>query len=774
MSFESEYFKNATDLAEARRHASSKVESRRKDLEKIRRSSNGMALLTEEEAEEMGREEIVNHLLSYAKLLQLESMYKSMVTGTKSLAEIIVKTGNAEADMETGATVSRVINDGIFNFRRKFKNFWSKCAGEIVIAGGVPACYPDSFGWLPEVRPDMVFPPETDLETDQVPFCFAPVSFNLLDLEEMIRENEADDDNEDSMVNIENLKKLAEILKDQPDDRLNAFPSHRSNITRSTREDEDEESSDATIDAWEYFEVKVDEDDGSLFVSKTIFVEQDSLRRSEEDTGKSFSKKLNKDDEASDTLILTYDEKAFDNVFDWLAFVAVDSEIGGIKDISTMRGVAELTFDSSQDIEDLLNLMIQGDKIRAVPKMQLQDDANIGQIAKWDITRDLVAPKGLAKLDIDATTSHLQTPMSILDGGASAIAGAPTGMTGESGQLRVEALNQQQVTGNIQANRLGEAYDCLDMILEMIVYRVLMSEPEPGTDGYNEIKWTQEKLEEEGIDRKMLGERKYGRFRWIEVRAQRNIANGDRHSQIETAEWLMANLPQFAPQVRPIIIRLATQLRTQDPHLAETLVQIPKVILNQQKVIAENEYDLIERRSSIGQAVSVGADDIHQDHIPVHLKDMQTLLARHDIRPWDKDDVLTFTGLAEHLAEHLEILLGAKGTINEAAAALQDYQKLVNAAQGPVSEVEEREQQQEQGANSIPLEKQIQLEQKDQELMLKARQIGVAEANQERLTRLNERNTRMKERSSMFKELVEARKLQMAQEQRTQPPTTQN
>lgn len=773
MSFQSEYFKNGTELAEARRHASDKVKDRRDDLAKIRRSSNGMALMTEEEAEELGREEIVNHLLSYAKLLQLESMYKSMVTGTKSLVEIIVKTGNAEKDMEDGATVSRIINDGIFNFRRKFKNFWSKCAGEIVMAGGVPACYPDKFGWLPEVRPDMVFPPETDLETDQIPFCFAPVSYNLMDLEEMIREHEEDDE-EDSVINIKNLRTLAEHLKEQPEDRINAFPSHRSNVTRSTREDEDEDSSEATIDAWEYFEVKVDEDDGSLYVSKTVFTEQDSLRRDWKDANRQVSKELNKDDEASDTLIITYEDVAFDNVFDWLVFVAVDSEIGGVKDISTMRGAAELIFDSSQDIEDLLNLMIQGDKIRAVPKMKLTDDANVGQIAKWDITRDLVAPKGLEKLDIDAPTSHLQTPMSILDGGTSAIAGAPTGMTGESGQLRVEALQQQQVTGNIQANRLGEAYDCLDMILGMVVYRVLMTEPEPGTEGYNEIMWTQEKLREAEIDIKKLGERRYGRFRWIEVRAQRNIANGDRRSQISTSEWLMANLDRFAPQVRPIILRLATQLQTQDPHLAETLVQIPKVILNQQKVIAENEYDLIERRSSIGQAVSIGADDIHQDHIPVHLKDMQTLLARHDIRPWDKDDVLTFTGLAEHLAEHLEVLLGSKGTVNEAAAYLQDYQKLVNAAQTPIAEVEEREQQQKEGMDSIPLEKQIELEQKDQELMLKARQIGVAEANQERLTRLNERNTRMKERSAMFNELKEARMLQLRQEQQAPNPAQTN
>lgn len=765
MSFKSEYHANASELRDSRAFASSKVKDRRDNLDLIRRASNGMALMTEEEAEELGRDEIVNHLLSYAKLLLLESMYKSMVTGTKSLVEVIVKTGNPEQDQAEGARVSRIINDGIINFRRKFKNFWNKCAGEIVMAGGVPVCYADKFGWLPEVRMDMIFPEDTDLETDLVPFCFSPVQFNLVDLEAMVREAKAggakagEDEGEDEVVTVANLKKLITILKEQPENESNAFPTHGENITRSTRSESCEETSVTTLDCWEYYEVKVDEDDGSLYVSKTLFVEQEAINPTK-DGDVQPSRKLDKGDETSDSLILAYEDKAFDNVFDWLAFVSVDNEIGGEKTTSTMRGVAELMFDSSQDLEDLLNLMIQGDKIRAMPKLQMTDDANVGQVAKWDITRQLVAPKGLQKLDMDAPTSHLQTPMSILESSSSAIAGSPGG-AGGTGDLRVEALEKQQVSGNIQANRLGEAYDCLDMLLEMIVYRVLQSEPEPGTEGYNEIKWTQKKLEEEGVDYKALGEREYGRFLHIEVRAQRNIANGDRRAQVDTADWLMANLDRYAPQVRPIIVRLATQLRTQDPHLAETLVQIPKIIINQQKVIAENEYDTIERFSSAGASVSIGVDDIHQDHIPVHLRDMQMLLARHEVRPWDKDDVLTFTGVAEHLAEHLEVLLGDKTTINEAAPFLQDYQKLINAAQTPISEVEEREQQQEEGPDSIPLEKQIELEQKDQALALKAQELGIKQANQERLTRLNERNTSMKERANGFKEILSVRQLAM-------------
>ena len=87
-----------------------------------------------------------------------------------------------------------------------------------------------------------------------------------------------------------------------------------------------------------------------------------------------------------------------------------------------------------------------------------------------------------------------------------------------------------------------------------------------------------------------------------------------------------------------MVLHQATLLRTQDPDRADTLVKVPQAIINAQKVTAENEFDTIERRAALGQVLPVADDDIHQDHVPVHLLDMQAMVARHEMRPWDKYD----------------------------------------------------------------------------------------------------------------------------------------
>ena len=319
-------------------------------------------------------------------------------------------------------------------------------------------------------------------------------------------------------------------------------------------------------------------------------------------------------------------------------------------------------------------------------------------------------------------------------------------------------MERQQNNATLITNRLVEAFNHLDVILENVVERLLIGEVEPGCSGYQETMWVRAYLERYNIPYKQLAEKEHGRFKYIRVRARRSVGNGDRQQQLETADWLMANIQHFAPAVRPLIIHMATVLRTQDPDAADTLVKVPQPIINAQKITAENEYDTIKRRAALGQILPVAADDVHQDHIPVHILDMQAHLASHAIRPWDKMDVISFAGLTEHVGEHIKTLLANPVTNPEAKVFLQDYQNIAQAAQRVVQEVEEST-----GAekNELTPAEQGQLQVKMAQLELEGRKLGIKVEDTQRLWESRASREMLARRNQLVREVNEGRRLDL-------------
>jgi hypothetical protein len=366
-------------------------------------------------------------------------------------------------------------------------------------------------------------------------------------------------------------------------------------------------------------------------------------------------------------------------------------------------------------------------------------------------------------MEFKGSTTRLQTPFTLLSQNAAGLSSGSLSNGPQGGELRQQALERQQNSAMLQSNRVSEAYNHLESILETVVWRILAGPAKPGTDGYREIMWIRARLEAYQIDFKKLAERKFGRFQYIRVRARRSIGNGDRVQQIETADWLMNTLPNLPPESRPRVIRRAIELHTQDPDLAESLVKVPKTIINAQKITAENECDTIKRRAPLGQILPVSADDIHQDHIPIHLLDMQAMVASNKVRPWDKLDVLTFTGLVQHVGQHIEILMSNPATNAEGKAFVQDYQNITQAAQAIIAEVDQREQQQGVQAQMTPKE------QADMQLKLmqehrKGVELGLKTEALKKLEESRDAKHSLAERQQYVGELHDSKRLQLDEE----------
>ena len=741
MKFQSEYFETADDLVRAKDDAWHNVADRRKRLNIIRKFTNMMNTMSEEEAEKMGRTEITNHGLTHRDMLQNETQFTSMVTVTNSLVEVVVDTDNPEQDLDTGMRISTAINRGAIHFKGKFANFWRKVAGEIVISGGCPVTQDEKYGWLPKLRPNMFFPKETGLDAEEVPFAFDPVELTMKDLEDLSAAVKGEKSKFIDKQNIDTL--IGQIKKQVKDNIKDQGSSFGSEIQKSTRDTGGSERT-VTISAFWFYEMKFEEN-GNQYVSATLFI--DSINGIEL-----------KRESGGAAKIIAYFDRAHENAPDWLHLVHVDSEIGGVKNMDTLKGIAEMIYPSALEMEELLNLTMEGDKIRARPKIKVGDAADVDAIAKWDIMRDLYAPAGVEEMPFKNDSRGLMTPFSMLAQNSASMSGGSVSNSDRGGELRQQALERQQNTAMLQTNRVSEAYNHLESILETVVWRILAGPVKPGTEGYHEIMWIRSELDKYKIPYKKLAARKHGRFEFIRVRARRSIGNGDRSQQLETAEWLMSNIQNYEPQARPMVIHQATMLRTQDPDMADALTKIPKAIINAQKVTAENEYDTIKRRAALGQILPVALDDIHQDHIPVHLLDMQAHIAQHSVRPWDKLDVLSFAGLVEHTGEHIKILLSNPVTNAEAKVFIQDYQNITQAAQAIVSEVE-----QSQGNEQMQLtpKEQADLQLKWAQLELEGRKFGLKVEDTQKLWENREARAAISKRSQFTKEINDDRRLKL-------------
>jgi hypothetical protein len=365
-------------------------------------------------------------------------------------------------------------------------------------------------------------------------------------------------------------------------------------------------------------------------------------------------------------------------------------------------------------------------------------------------------------MKMNGSSAMLMTPFSLLQQTAAGIAATGLSNGPRGGELRQQALERQQNNGMLQTNRLVEAYNHMDAVLETVVWRLLAGATKPGTEGYHETMWVRAYLDRYEIPYKELAKRTHGRFQYVRVRARRTVGNGDRVQQLDTADWLMSNIQAYEPGVRPRIIHQATVLRTQDPDAADSFVKVPQAIINAQKITAENEFDTIRRRAPLGQMLPVSLDDVHQDHIPIHLLDMQAMIATNEIRPWDKLDVITFAGAAEHTGEHVKILLSNPVTNAEGKALVQDYQNIVQAAQAITQGVQDQEQGQ-QGSGMTEKEK-ADFQLKMGRLQLDAQKFGASVKDKENLEENRQQRTALSQRQQYTRELQESQRLQIERE----------
>ena len=195
---------------------------------------------------------------------------------------------------------------------------------------------PERYGWLPKLCPDMFFPGDTPLDAEGVTYAFDPKELGVVDLRKLRASVKGDSG---KYVNLSALDALLKKIEEQITARSTRLTTD-SYTSSSIRQQKNGVEKSVTVPAHWYYEVKYRED-GTDYVSATLFV--DSV------TGVQVNVRSEKGQ--NQAVVIAYIDEAYKSSSDWLHLVFVDSEIGGVKNINTLRGIAEMVYPSGAEID---------------------------------------------------------------------------------------------------------------------------------------------------------------------------------------------------------------------------------------------------------------------------------------------------------------------------------------------------------------------------------------------------------------------------------------
>jgi len=185
------------------------------------------------------------------------------------------------------------------------------------------------------------------------------------------------------------------------------------------------------------------------------------------------------------------------------------------------------------------------------------------------------------------------------------------------------------------------------------------------------------------------------------------------------------------------------------------VVELPNLVMNDQKTTAENEFDTIYRRASLGKTLPINKEDIDQDHIPVHLIDMEAKIMAHQYEPWTILDAEGFRLITEHVSLHIERMVGNPASNKEAEEFIERSTALAAAGDKIIGEVQQQaaeEQAAAEGPEPMSQKEMADVELKARDQQLKEQQFGAKLQDQQGVEEQRQSRTEIAERNQILKE----------------------
>lgn len=681
---------------------------------------NGRQTMSECESDERGVSELTNHLFGYDSINTAAEQIFGIYSKSPIIWHINIKNAPDGMNQRWSQKATQILNDAIKHSKRlkpQFKAF----AGEVTLFGSFHFCYYDNYDWCPRARRPLV-PRGTGTVPEEVDYAVIRDDLRLKDLYAYKRRTERmREKGLKSGWNLKALNNAIDVIEDRFD-RINAVDSGGGydSLGPTPEEDEDDfemaastsERQRLTIPVYYLYTSRPDEE-GTPF-DMTVLAR--------------FSAKMKKTASENDVFLSSelFDKpRFFKKAKSFLHSFFIDCNIGGTTRWHKSMGLGRLNYDSDVDVEEFFNEAMQGSKENLRRMFQVGNSADVEAVNRWLSGEEYsnVLPEGVSVAE-QAKNPNFQHAFQTMDmlmqltrrNAAASISNSEGARA--TNELEVQALERQGRNAEAIANRMNDIYENLKTLGETIFERFLNTGIESTDAGYDEIKFFQEKMREQGIPLAFLRASKNGRFTNVEVKVNRTAGDGDRVREIMVNRSLMQRLPLFSPQAQQDILRRVTATETQDYDLAEELVPREQKIDGGQVNVANNENQSALQRGITGYVPQLNRDDIHGIHIPEHAGGIDALLAKGKVIGWDEMDIGGFQSMMQHFQLHGQQIAANPGQKQLANQMNQQLQIWLRAAKEYVNNFQAKKEA-EQDQLSRKEQAELQLKGADHELKLR-------------------------------------------------------
>ena len=724
------FFNSVQDIERKRDSLETSYATKWHMLDKIVRLHNGLSQHDERIRENDDNNEITNYRVSHEQLSKHTSIYSAMINQTNQIADIKFNTGDAFNDARTSSIVTKIFNKHIFHYGTEFSNFVEEFGHEELVSG-VTVTIKEGCELFPRVERRLIFPAETRMDGKDLTYWFRQVD---LSIRQLIEYQKQSSDKKGDKVNKEVIRGLLSEINDK-------IEKSASDSTSITRYDYSTEwgylNPDTTVKAFWYYEVQEDKS-----VNKTLITEENTSDV----------------ESCVEVMHVTNAEK---RVEDMIKFSPVNTIIGGSRNIGDAVGIMELIYNPTAEINEVMNALLDA-ALFDLKQKWINDGMSEDEISAIDFNTETVFDARL-KLSNERQNSNAALGMTqMLMQQNHQITNSVHSNIAADGQLASQAKQQYAQQGNIMQALTAKRYRNLDRVIEFIVYNALSKKPtssDKHKSDYEGRKAVHDDLSMYGIDIEPLIERIGGRLRYMTVRMNRVLSPADRDTLIVQREHIAEMLRYYSPEARKIALyRMDAAIL--DPDVADALhgydEQIEK-ITSDQDFIAMMENSMILNYSIAGIPLSTRRTDVDYIHIEKVLEGIQIEMAKNQIKPWGRKNIVHIGGFVEHGNAHLQNLAEA-GFDEEYNMYLQKMQELINLAKPLVAEVQAREEQEQgqQGEMTDAQMKMAELEIKAKKVLNETEKVQIARENLDRLKESQAMNDQLKQRRQLTGEIFQS------------------
>lgn len=668
---------------------------------------NGRETMSQAEAESKGAKNVTNHLFGWDSI----SLAQSQLMGFYTKDEIMwnVKLPHVEqADRRRQELCITQKWNAIMKRSRRLKPEWKSLTGEATLHGNGTLMFVDNEDWCPKFFRPYV-PRGTGVLSDDVPYCVIPDYLTITDLENALKQSQTRKENGwPTYWKIGQLKTTIDLLKGNiggtPGTSFTASNLPVDEYREQKRANAEGPGGLRTRIPVYYFYYKNDKGSFDL----TILPRLTAVQRKE------LAEKV-----TSQVEVLFEREDLFEKPCYFMHPFFIDCEIGGRTTWHRVMGLGRLNYEPDVETEEFFNDAMQGSR------EQLRRLYQVGTAADWEMLKNWASGSGptnvlppgvsLAESRMAPNFQHAFTTIEMLMNLSKRNGSGHYTNPGDSPQneLEVNAVERQGRNAEALSVRIADVYECTDALGAEIFRRFIAEAPMEGDPGYCEIKEFQQAMTAEGISLSHLRKEKNGKYINFEVKTSRAVGDGSKVKQAMANQMLMSRLHLFNPEAQQIILRRITAEETGDYDFSKEVVPYQKKEDPDQVQRANQENDTCDKQGIIGVIPPLNDDDLHQVHLPQHMRSMQADLARGKVRPWDQVDLAGFKAKGGHCSMHIQQIEAIPDQKQLATQFNQQLQALAKQGQ----EFEHNMQQQ-QDAQQIGPKDQAELQLKDRKQQL--------------------------------------------------------